>query len=570
MSAYIPSSVLSAAAALAIAGTIVTNCALADTPSLVLINGKVITLDASSTVASALAIRDDSILAVGNNQIVKQAAGPGANVIDLGGRTVIPGLIDSHIHAIRTALTFGVETDWSAISSLGEGLQIVSDAAKKSPGAWIIVAGGWHEDQVQEHRGPTGDELAKAAPDNPVFVQHLYDYAALNPKALELLGVDSDSKLPPAGRLVRDANGRATGAIHGDLQTYSRLYARVANPDFAGQVSGTQAFFKALNSVGVTGIIDAAGGGMPPANYYPLFQVWQQGNLSVRVAFYVNGQTPGQEVKDVKEYFQLIPSNFGDDKLKILGLGEIVIWGMHDGPAGKNKTFKPKPEALAGLKELAAWAAERRLRIQIHSSTNSNAVQILDIFEEINSATPITDLRWTIAHLEDAAPETLARMKRLGIGWAVQDRLYFEGEVWPKVMGMEAAKTAPPIADAIKAGVIVAGGTDGPRAAPYNPFVTLEWLVTGKTVKGTILRSKEQSPTREQALRIHTVNSAWMAGDDGRRGTLEPGKWADLVVLSDDYISVPDDKISQIKALVVGGKVQHAAPPFSQLTRTPR
>lgn len=552
---------------LAVMGTIWSYNASGQDADVIMVNGKIVTLDAKSSIASALAIQGGNISAVGTDEVIQKMAGVKTRVVNLGGRTVIPGLIDSHAHAIRSALTFSIETDWSAITSIDDGLKIVSDAARAKPGAWIIVAGGWHEGQLKEHRGPTAAELAKAAPDNPVYVQHLYDYAILSPKAMDVLEIDGDAKVPPAGKLMRDTDNKLTGVVRGDLATFSRLFARISKVGFAGQVESTKAFFKAMNRVGLTGIIDAAGGGMLPQNYFALFNVWQQRQLPIRVAYYINGQAPMLEAKDLKQYFQGIPANFGDDMMKVLGIGEVVVWGMHDGAAGLRKTFAPKPGAIDMLKEIAGWAAERRLRIQIHASSDSSASQILDVFEEINDKTPIGDLRWVIAHVEDASTKTLQRMKTLGMGWAVQDRLYFEGDVWPKVMGADAAIKAPPLAEGLKLGLVIAGGTDGPRMSPYNPFVTLEWLVSGRTVRGTALRAKEYSPTREQALRIHTVNSAWMAGDDDKRGTLETGKWADLVVLSDDYFAVPESDISKIKALLtlVGGKVEHAAGPFIQL-----
>ncbi|MBI3433905.1 MAG: amidohydrolase [Proteobacteria bacterium] len=535
--------------------------------SMILVNGKVVTLDSKSTIADALAVRGDAIVAVGGNEAVRQLAGPHTRVVDLAGRMVIPGLIDSHIHAIRSGLTFGVETDWSDVTSIAEGLQRIAASARRRPGAWIIVPGGWHEGQLAERRGPTPAELAQAAPDNPVYVQHLYDYAVINARGMAMLGLDGDAKVPPNGKLDLDADNRPSGIVRGDLPTFSRLFARVAAVDFAGQVAGTRAFFNQLASVGITGVIDAAGGGMFARHYYPLFQVWRDGNLPIRVAYFLNSQNSGQEAKELKDFFQLMPAQFGDDRLKVLGVGEVVVWGMHDGPAGRVKAFTPKPGAADALREIAAWAAERRIAIQIHASTDSAAGQILDIFEAVNAKTPIGALRWSIAHVENASKETLARMQRLGMIWAVQDRLYFEGDVWPRRMGNDAARTAPPIADGLAAGLVVAGGTDGPRSAPYNPFVTLEWLVSGRSVTGSSYRSKEQSPSREQALRIHTVNSAYMAFDEGRRGTLEAGKWADLVVLSDDYFSVPQERISKLKALLtlVGGQVRHAAAPFSSL-----
>lgn len=549
------------------ASAVLGNAAIAQNADMILVNGKIITQDEKSSIVAALAIQGGNIAAAGTDDAIRKLAGPKTVKVDLGGRTVIPGLIDSHMHGIRTALTFAVETDWSDISTLDEGLKIISEAARSKPGAWIVVAGGWHEGQLKEQRGPTSAELAKAAPDNPVYVQHLYDYAVLNPKGMEQLEIDSDAKVPPAGKLARDAEGRLTGVVRGDLVTFNRLFARVSKMTFEGKVESTKTFFKALNRVGLTGIVDAAGGGMSPQDYEPLFRIAKQQQLSMRVGFYLNSIKAGQEAADLKEIVKLLPAELGDDKLTFVGLGEVVVWGMHDGPAGLRKAFTPKPGAVDTLREIATWAAGQRLRVQIHASTDSSAGQILDIFEEVNAKTPIGELRWVIAHIENAAPQTLQRMKKLGMGWAVQDRLYFEGDVWPRVMGNDAALHAPPISEGIKAGLVIAGGTDGPRLAPYNPFVTLEWLVTGKTVKGTSIRSKQYSATREQALRIHTLNSAWMAGDENKRGTLEAGKWADLVVLSDDYLTVPENSISKIKALltVVGGKVEHATGPFSEM-----
>jgi predicted amidohydrolase YtcJ len=541
--------------------------AMAQSADMILTNGKIITQDENSSIAAALAMRDGNIAAVGTDDAIKKLAGSKTVKVDLGGRTVIPGLIDSHTHSIRSALTFAVETDWSDIKTLDEGLKIIAAAARAKPGAWIVVAGGWHEGQIKEQRGPTSVELAKAAPDNPVYVQHLYDYAVLNPKGMELLDIGSDAKLPPAGKLVRDGENRLTGVVRGNLVTFNQLFARVSNTTFEGKVESTKAFFKALNRVGLTGIVDAAGGGMAPQDYEPLFRVAEQKKLSIRVGFYLNSIIAGKEAANLKEIVGIVPSKFADDKLTFIGLGEVLVWGMHDGPAGLLKTFTPKPGATDTLREIAVWAAEGKRRLQIHASSDSAAGQILDIFEEVNSKAPIGDLRWIIAHIENATPQTFQRMKKLGMGWAVQDRLYFEGDVWPRVMGNDAATQAPPISEGIKAGLIVAGGTDGPRLAPYNPFVTLEWLVTGKTVKGTSIRSKQYSATREQALRIHTFNSAWMAGDENKRGTLEPGKWADLVVLSDDYLTVPESNISKIKALmtIVGGNVEYATGPFTAI-----
>ncbi len=193
---------------------------------------------------------------------------------------------------------------------------------------------------------------------------------------------------------------------------------------------------------------------------------------------------------------------------------------------------------------------------------------ILDAFERVNKEIPITNLRWQITHIEDATDETLRRMKTLNMGWSVQDRLLYAGQIFLKVLGPEAALRAPPIKTGLKMGLMVAAGTDSDQVAPYNPFVSLRWLLDGKAIDGTKMRGPDESPTREEALRMYTINAAWFSSDDDKRGSIEPGKYADLAVLSDDYMTVPVDKIADLHSLLtmVGGKPVYAEGPFATLT----
>ncbi len=534
----------------------------------ILTGGKIVTLDPHGTVAEAVAIGRGRILAVGKATDVAKTSGSGTRVIDLGGRTVIPGLIDSHIHAIRAGLTFSSSLDWSAVKSVGQALDSIREAARTSaPGSWIMVLGGWHKDQFAEHRAPTPQELDAAAPGHPVYVQHLYDFAVLNPLAIKALAITAQTKVPPAGKVELDTNGEPTGVISagGNVPTLAGLAGRLPQPGAQDKIAGTRAFFTALNRSAVTGVLDEVGGGLTAADYRPLFALWRDGELTVRVRFDVMSQKRGHELQDVQNMMQLIPPRFGDPWLRVLGLGEVPIWGMHDGAANSAKPFESTPESKKALLEFATWAAQNGYTLHIHASSDHSAEAILDIFEQVNKVDPITGLRWAIVHIEDASERTLQRMHSLGLGYAVQDRLYFGGNEYVELHGEQGARRAPPMMTAIRLGLVVGGGTDGIAVSPYNAFVSLHWMLTGKTVTGELTRGSDELPSRLEALKMYTWNSAWFSFDEKQRGSLEPGKLADLAVLDRDYLTVALDDIPGTQSLLtmVGGRVVYAAGAFA-------
>jgi len=538
---------------------------IADT---ILTDGKIVTLDSKDTIAAAIAIRNDRILAVGTANDIKKLSGPRTKTIDLKGQTVIPGLIDSHIHAIRAGLTFSTTLDWSGIKNIKEAMENIKEAAHTSPpGSWIMVLGGWNKDQFAEHRPPTAKELEEAAPDHPVYVQHLYDFAVLSPLAMKTLNISAESKIPPAGKVEVDSTGKPTGVITagGNVPTLARLAGRLPKPNRKDQIAGTHKFFRALNRSAVTGILDEVGGGLSSAHYRPLFDIWRSGQLSVRVRFDVMSQKRGHELEDVQGMMQLIPPRWGDSWLRILGLGEILVWGVHDGSVNATKPFTATPEAKKALLQFATWAAQNSYTVHIHASSNHSAEAILDIFEQVNKVHPITKLRWAIVHIEDATDQTLHRMKALGMGYAVQDRLYYGGNAYMKLHGAEVARRAPPIMTAIRVGLVVGAGTDSIAVSPYNAFISLHWLVTGKTLTGQSTRGPDQLPSRLEALKMYTWNSAWLTYEENKRGSLEVGKFADLAVLDGDYLTVPVDDISKITSqlTMVGGKIVYASGPFA-------
>jgi predicted amidohydrolase YtcJ len=535
--------------------------ASAQTADTVLFNGKVVTVDKDFSVREAIAISHDRILATGTSAAMKKLADSHARMVDLGGRTVIPGLTDGHIHGIRAALTFGTEVNWIGVPTLKEALAKIADAAKShAAGSWIIVAGGWTEEQFAEKRRPTPQEIAQAAPNNPVYIQHLYDWALLSPKAMEALNINDDADVAPGGKLERDGDNKPTGVIIANGNALGKIFDHLPKPNLAQQVEGSKKFFREMNSLGITGIVDGGGVSMYPANYEALFKLWHDKQLTVRVAYHLCAPKPGSELDDLRELTQLSPQGFGDAMLHFNGPGEILIWAdWTDGDI--------TPDGKAKLAELLRWAASKNYTIQLHWNPNRTVHDLLDIVEETEKDYPVRDLRWTVLHLYNASEDNLKRMKSLGLIWGVQDGPYFGGERLQREEGAEKALGLPPIATALRLGLTVAAGTDAHRVSSYNPFVALQWYLDGTTIGGTKTRGDAEAPSRRQALEMYTRNSAFMANDDDKRGTLEPGKFADLAVLSADYLTAPVREISRIKSVLtmVGGDVVYASQPFSNL-----
>jgi predicted amidohydrolase YtcJ len=499
--------------------------------TLVLVNGKILTLDAKFSTAEALAIRDGRIVAAGPSADVKKLAGGQARLIDLQGRTVIPGLIDSHMHAIRAALSFSTEVNWIGARSLSEALDRIHQASHHMPpGAWLIVAGGWTVPQFRENRRPTQAELVAAAPGNPVYIQLGYGWAILTPRALDKLHIASDADLSAGGKLERDSDGNLTGGISGAQNAIIALFDRLPVPTPEQEVEGTKKFFRELNHLGLTGVVDPGGNNMTPESYQALFQVWRRGELTVRVAYSLCGITPGKEFEELKDLTQLLPMGFGDAMLRFNGIGERITWAM-------NNNDKPTEAEREKYYQIARWAAERGMSLTMHWPRNDSVGLLLDIFERVNQEVPIANLRWSIAHLNDASPENLRRMHALGVGWTVQP-----------------GRGVPPVETAKEIGVVVGAGTDAHRVASYNPFTALEQFADGNI-------------SRVQALRLYSMGSAWFSHDEQERGSLEPGKLADLAVLSKDYMTVPAEQIGGIESLLtmVGGKIVYAAGPYAQL-----
>ena len=536
---------------------------------LILLNGRIATND-RRPFAAAVAIKGGKFIAVGDAKDVEVNKGPDTTIVDLKGRTVIPGLNDSHLHLIRGGLNFNLELRWDGVPSLADGLRLLREQARKTPAPhWVRVVGGWTEFQFAERRLPTLDEVNEVAPDTPVFILHLYDRAILNRAALRAVGYDKDTPEPPGGEIQRDKQGNPTGLLIARPNA-TILYATLAKgpklpPEH--QLNSTRQFMRELNRLGVTSAIDAGGGYQNyPQDYQVIEELHQRGELTVRLAYNLFTQRPKQEFDDFSTWIKATKPGAGSDFYRMNGAGEMLAFSAAD----FEDFLEPRPDFAPGmeadLERVVRLLAEHRWPFRLHATYNESIARFLNVFEKVNRDVPFDGLRWFFDHAETITDANIERVKALGGGIAVQHRMAFQGEYFINRYGASAAASTPPISRILKAGIPLGAGTDATRVASHNPWVSLYWMVSGKTVGGTPLYTADNRLDRGEALRRYTAGSAWFSGEETKKGTIAVGQFADLAVLSADYFSVPEDEIKRIESVltIVDGKVVYGASEFAK------
>lgn len=538
---------------------------------IILYNGRITTQDSQRPEVAALAISAGRIEAIGTNDEVLRLSTATTQRIDLGQRRVIPGLNDSHLHVIRAGLFANLELRWDGIPTIAEALRQLKDQAQRTPPPqWVRVIGGWNEFQFAEGRMPTFKELNAAAPDTPVFLLHLYDSAMLNQAAIRALGMDKHTPNPPGGMIARDQRGNPTGLLIAEPNALI-LYSTIANApklSFEDQLNSSRHFMRELNRFGVTSVADAGGGGQNyPDDYAVVNQLEKDGHLTLRIAYSLFAQKAGQELSDYTRWLGMTKPGAGSDLLRVNGAGENLAWSAAD----FENFLQPRPD-LKPIMESEVEAIVLKLAAaswpwRIHATYDETIDRFLNIFERVHREHPIDQLHWFIDHAETVSDRNLERIRRLGGGIAIQHRMAYQGEYFIRRYGVEEAKRHPPIRQMLKLGIPVGAGTDGTRVASYHPWTCLWWMVTGKTVGGTLLHGSEDCLSREEALRLYTHGSAWFSSEDGRKGTLSVGSFADLAVLSDDYFSVAPDAIRNIESVLtmVGGQIVYGQAEYSPL-----
>ncbi|PYY97634.1 amidohydrolase [Pseudomonas sp. TKO14] len=536
---------------------------------LILFNGRLHTVDRAKPQASAVAIKDGRFIAVGNDAQAMALRGASTQVIDLMGRTVIPGLNDSHLHLIRGGLNYNLELRWEGVPSLADALRLLKEQALRTPAPqWVRVVGGWNEFQFAEKRMPTLEELNQAAPDTPVFVLHLYDRALLNRAALRVVGYDRNTPNPPGGEIVRDGNGNPTGMLiarPNAMILYSTL-AKGPKLPLEYQVNSTRQFMRELNRLGVTSAIDAGGGFQNyPDDYQVINELAAKQQLTVRIAYNLFTQKPKEELADFKHWTSSVRYGQGDDFLRHNGAGEMLVFSAAD----FEDFLEPRPDLPQTMEQelepVVRHLVEQRWPFRLHATYDESISRMLDVFEKVDRDIPFNGLPWFFDHAETISPKNIERVRALGGGIATQARMASQGEYFVERYGAKAAEMPPPIQRMLAEGIPVGAGTDATRVSSYNPWTSLYWMVSGRTVGG--LELYPQGLSRDTALELYTHGSAWFSSEQGKKGQIKVGQLADLVALSADYFSVEEEAIKWIESLLtlVDGKVVHAAGDFEKL-----
>jgi predicted amidohydrolase YtcJ len=538
---------------------------------LILVNGRFSTLDRANPSAEAVAIAGGKFIAVGSEVEVRALGGESAEVIDLGGGRAIPGLIDSHMHVIRGGLNYNMELRWDGVLSLAQAMDMLREqVANTPPPQWVRVVGGFTEHQFAEKRLPTLDEINQVAPETPVFILHLYDRAMLNGAALRAVGYTKETPNPPGGEIARDAAGNPTGLLLAKPNA-GILYSTLANgpklpPEY--QLNSTRHFMREMNRLGVTGIIDAGGGFQNyPEDYAIIEKLHADGQLTLRIAYNLFTQKPKQELQDFLNWTSAVEPGQGDDLYRHNGAGEMLVYSAAD--FEDFRAERPDmPASMEGdLEPVVRLLAQKRWPWRLHATYDETISRALDVFETVNRDFPLHGLNWFFDHCETVTDRNIDRIAALGGGIAVQHRMAYQGEYFVERYGSKAAERTPPIRRMLEAGVAVGAGTDATRVASYNPWVSLAWLVTGKTLAGLRLYPGANRLDREEALGLWTVANTWFSNEPGKKGQIKVGQLADLAVLSDDYFDVPEDAIQDITSVltVLGGKVVHGAGDYAEL-----
>jgi predicted amidohydrolase YtcJ len=535
----------------------------------VLFNGKIVTVDKDFSVAQAVAIKDGKIQAVGTNEEIQRLAGPSTQRMDLKGKTVIPGMADNHLHGVGG----GPGVDLSRVRTMEELLHSLAERIKQSkPGDIVVTNSDWHEAQLNEQRLPLRKDLDPISPDNPVVVIRGGHEYVLNSEALKKWKITESTPVPPGGQISRYEDGSLNGELIDRAKSLVQIPTNLTDDtppatDLDGRIRKRIQDYGKLNAVGLTSVRHP---GAPVNDYRLLQEMEKRKQLTMRVNFLIrlsDAKTP-EDVDRIVDSWNVQPDE-GDEWLRIGGVKLGVDGGFEGGwmrepyeePYGKGGRYyglntTPEEVFTTIVKELA----KRNWRVATHAVGDAAIDEVITGYEAANAVKSISGRRWSIEHGFIPAPEHFERMNKLGLMLSAQDHLYVAGPSLEKYWGSQRANWVTPMRAYIDHHVPVSGGTDS-AVVPYPPLWVVYHFVARDTISGGVF-GEEQAITREEAIRAVTTGYSYLTFDEDIKGSLEPGKLADLVVLSEDIMTCPETHIRDMSVLmtIVGGQTVYKNP----------
>lgn len=547
---------------------------------LIVHNARIFTGNPAQPEASAVAVKRGRIYSVGTDADILALKGAGTRVIDSRSRRLVPGIIDTHTHVLNES-GYNYNVRWDGVPTLRRALAMLGEQAKRTPeGQWVKVIGGWSPYQFEEKRFPTMDELRKAVPNRPLIVQYAYNRAFINDQAMKAFGVGTD-KFPqlPGTEFEKDDKGNHTGVVHGYTFTFIAMETMVPQLSADEEVSSLVHVVDGLNRFGVTSAIDAGNRGYPKlqANVAALAR---DNRLNIRMPFvdmqFGDGSPMNMVDAQIEVTTRTAPISPGDNLHPALahghvyrGAGEVLHLDVHDHENFDRPAVIIEPGKMRELVERdVSKLVQRRIPFRMHISYDENITPFLDALEALDKKTPLAGLRWSIEHAETISPANIARVKALGGGIALDPKMALHGDGFIKTHGRDKAWLTPRLRELVDSGVNVAMSTDAFRAATFNPWVGISWMVSGKSVSGAEVLAKNNRLTRAEALDMFTRRAAWFMNAESELGMIAPGHLADFVLLDRDYFSVPENQIKSIASVltVMDGRVVFGAQDYRALS----
>ena len=547
---------------------------------LIVFNAKITTGSLSQPEASALAVKRGRIYAVGTDAEILGLKDNNTKLIDASGRRLIPGLNDAHVHVLNER-SYHYNVRWDGVPTLQRALEMLSEQAKRTPeGHWVKAIGGWSPYQFKENRFPTMEELRKAVPDRPLIVQYAYNQAFLNELAMKAMGIGTDRfPMLPGTELEKDKQGHYTGIMRGLTFTFLTMEYMVPQPSFDEQLSSLIYTINDLNRFGITSVIDGGNASGYPQGHATLEKLVRENRLNIRFSFmdlqFGDVSSPSLVDAEITAITKKFPISPGENIHPTMvhgheyeGAGELLRMAVHD-----HENFD-RPAVIINTDSMRQYMEEdisklvkRRIPFRMHISYNENITPFLDALENVNRKIPFDGLRWGIEHAETITPENIERVKKLGGGIALDDKMALHGDGFIKTYNREKALQTPRLRQMVDSGVPLAMTTDGFRASSFNPWIGISWMITGKSVSGSEILAKNNRLSRDEALKLYTIGPAWFQYQEHENGRIVPGNLADFVLLSKDYFTIPDDEIKTISSVltIVDGRVVFGAQEYSNL-----